>query len=480
MPPQSRQRPAPRCSMTCRVVAVALWFLPITTTRADEAAMLTQIERMSALIESLQRRIADLESHVATGGRDSTRLPQPDRVGDPSGASSLGAQAASAAKPATLEKRPIAAEPASAADPVFAAEPATVVSGYGELNYNRYLRDSSRSRADLRRFVIGLNHRFDERLSFVGEIEWEHAVTSASDAGESAIEQAYINYAIAPSLSVKTGLYLMPFGFINQAHEPPAYYGVERNAVETRIIPSTWREGGVGLSGTTVQGWSWDAGVTTGFSIARFSDASAPLASTHQEMQLANAHDLATYGALNYRGVPGLQIGGAIFRGNAGQGNATYLADRTQPDLSGVHAPVTLWETHARWQSGRLDLQALYARGTIGDAGQIDATLAAWNTANSASRAYVPSAFYGWFVQGAWRAWSSGEASVSPFVRYERFDTQASMPAGFDRSGVNADRVATLGLSFRPHPQVVFKADYQRYLDNAGSSRVNLGMGYLF
>jgi len=76
--------------------------------------------------------------------------------------------------------------------------------------------------------------------------------------------------------------------------------------------------------------------------------------------------------------------------------------------------------------------------------------------------------------------WHRGELSVAPFLRYEQFNTQARMPGGFAFDAGNADRVATVGLSFKPHPQVVFKADYQRFLANPLNDRFNLGMGYMF
>lgn len=31
-------------------------------------------------------------------------------------------------------------------------------------------------------------------------------------------------------------------GFIDEVHEPPTFYGVERPEVDSRIIPTTWRE----------------------------------------------------------------------------------------------------------------------------------------------------------------------------------------------------------------------------------------------
>jgi len=376
------------------------------------------------------------------------------------------------------QQKVIAAQPAPAQDAKASSD--TTFGGYGEMAYNNYRKDTSRNQADLRRFVLFFGHRFDDRLSFNSEVEWEHAVTSADDKGEAEIEQAYLNYSFSPGVNLKAGLFLMPFGFINQSHEPPVFYGVERNNVETRIIPTTWREGGVGLYGSTDFGLAWDLGVTTGFNLSKFDDQSSPLRAVHQELQLASARDLATYGALNYRGVPGLTVGGAVFSGNSAQGNAAFKADNTQPDFTGISARVTLWDVHARWQSGGADLQALYAKGTLGDADKIDSTLRSFNNLNGTTRPYVPSGFYGWLVQGAYTVWRRGNMSLAPFVRYEKYNTQASMPLGIVADPANADRVTTIGFSFKPHPQVVLKADYQKFRDNPANDRVNLGLGYMF
>lgn len=356
----------------------------------------------------------------------------------------------------------------------------TTIGGYGEIGFNRYSEDTSRNEADLKRFVLFFGHRFTDQLSFNSEVEWEHAVTSATDKGESEIEQAYMNYQFDHGLNLKAGLILIPFGFLNQSHEPPVFYGVERNEVETRIIPSTWREGGLGLSGATAFDLNWDLGITTGFDLAKFDDPSAPLSSVHQELQFAKAHDPSYFGALNFRAIPGFVVGGALFTGNSSQGNADFNADKTKPDFAGIDARVTLWDVHSRWQQNGWDLQALYAQGSIGDADRIDRALAAFNTATSGTRQFVPSEFYGWLAQAAYTVWRSGDMTVTPFARYEIFNTQFKMPPGFISDSANADRVATVGLSFKPHPQVVCKIDYQKFIDHGNKDRLNLGLGYMF
>ena len=40
-------------------------------------------------------------------------------------------------------------------------------------------------------------------------------------------------------LHVKYGVFLIPVGILNETHEPPTFYGVERS-VEKNIIPTTW------------------------------------------------------------------------------------------------------------------------------------------------------------------------------------------------------------------------------------------------
>jgi hypothetical protein len=356
----------------------------------------------------------------------------------------------------------------------------TTIGGYGEINYNHYDKEPSRNQADLRRFVLFLGHRFDDHLSFNSEVEWEHAVVSDEDKGETEIEQAYLNYAFSNGLNLKAGVILMPFGFLNLSHEPPVFYGVERNEVETRIIPSTWREGGIGFYGTTEAGFGWDVGVTTGFDIAKFDDPSSPLGSVHQEMQKAKATDLSAYAAASYRGVPGLNLGGAVFSGNSTQGNADFNDKATaQPDFSGISARITLWEVHARWESQGWDLETLWAQGIIDQAGKIDQAIQAFNAAGN-EKSFVPSEFTGWLAQAAYTVWRKNETTLAPFVRFEDYNTQSKMPSGFSADPANADRVVTAGLSFKPRQEVAFKMDYQRYTDNSKNNRFNIGMGYMF
>lgn len=435
--------------------------------------------------KALEAEIAALKAQLAAQNQllaaQSARLDQMEAQLRSDHQAAMASATGTTAPPASDEPAPsAAAAPTPTEASASLAGPDTTIGGYGEAAYNGYIHDSSRNQADLKRFVLFFGHRFSDKLSFNSELEVEHAVSSAEDKGEVEIEQAYLNYAFQPSLNVKAGLFLMPFGFLNRNHEPPVFYGVERNEVETRIIPSTWREGGISVWGDTPIGLSYDVGVTTGFDVAKFDDAGSPLAATHQELQLARAASLSFYGALEYKGVPGLLIGGAIFHGGASHGNADFKLDPTLPDFSGINSRVTLWDVHGRWQHKGFDFEALYARGSYSQAGALDSVLLAYNAANGTDRPLVPAGFYGWLVQGAYSFALGHEMTLDPFLRYERFDTQARLPLGLTSDPANRDRIITAGFSFHPLHEVVIKVDYQKFLENEDNDRVNFGLGYMF
>lgn len=364
-----------------------------------------------------------------------------------------------------------AAKPAVVAviEPEPSAEPRTIVGGYAELNYNRPRKHSQDTQADLRRLVLSVQHRFDERTKVVTELELEHGVSSAGDPGEVAVEQAYVEHQLTPTWAVRGGLFLMPLGLLNENHEPPAFFGVERNFVETAIIPSTWREGGIQLVGNLANGLTVQGGISTSFDINKW-DAGAnegresPLGSIHQEMALAKAHDLALFGAVNWRGIPGLQLGTGVFSGQASHKQAA------------ADTRVTLWDLHARWTPGRWDLSALYSRGSISNSALLNQPLVGQPT-------LIPKSFEGWYAQAGYKLWEQASYALLPFVRWEQFNTAsgfADLGQGLTPAAQPNERVVTVGANFRIAQGVVLKADMQRFSENKDGDRFNLGLGWSY
>jgi hypothetical protein len=351
-------------------------------------------------------------------------------------------------------------------------QPANAVNlfGYGELNFTRPKNNIAGSEATARRAVLGFGYKFNERTRFAAELEVEHAVVSKDDSGEVAFEQLYVEHDISDGLSAKMGLFLLPVGYMNESHEPTRYYGVTRNLVETAIIPSTWRELGIGFRGIQDSGLRWDAGVVTSFDLNKWKLANSadtkesPLGAIHQEGQKAKAASLGYYGALNFDGTPGVNFGGSLFQGGIGQ---------KQPDIASPNASVTLAEVHTKWQVGSWDLSALAAHGWFHD-------VSAFNASGDGVSNPVPDQFRGWYAQAAYRLWRSGDRSLVPFTRYEQVNTAL----GFSGLGGQAPandpntKVWTVGASYYLHPQVVVKMDMQKYQNNSALDRFNMGLGF--
>ena len=131
-----------------------------------------------------------------------------------------------------------------------AAQERTTIGGYGELHYTNPTGSATPGEVNVKRFVLYLAHTFDERITFRSELEVEDAkIEGGEDGGEVALEQAYLDYRASPALTVRAGLVLVPIGIINETHEPPTFNGVARPALEQDLLPTTWREIGIGAVG---------------------------------------------------------------------------------------------------------------------------------------------------------------------------------------------------------------------------------------
>ncbi len=427
--------------MTRLATAIALVFITQGAIAAD-ASIEQKLEILQQELDELRAEMANLKSQQAAS--------QP-------GAETTAASAPPSATPGTLGGL---------------AAGSNSFGGYGELHYNNYRDGDKKDEIDFHRFVLFYGHKFNDRLRFYSELEVEHALVEGGEkSGAVELEQAFIDYRINDAFNFKAGAMLVPIGILNETHEPPTFFGVERNEVETRIIPSTWREAGFGVHGEIVQGLRYEAGIMSSMDAGKFERPDRAVRSMRTELSEAAAHDFGFYGALNYRGIPGLAVGASVFTGDTGQNGVT------DPALKNVKGRLLLWDVHAQYRLGGLELRALYARGSLGDADKISAAAIA-RSGDSAQVA--PETFWGYYAEAGYHFRFGDEMELAPFARYERYNTQASVPSGFSADPKNNERVTTLGVNFKLHPQVVFKADFQDFKEDPKKDRFSLGVGYMF
>ena len=161
-----------------------------------------------------------------------------------------------------------------AASKVYQVEKGLSIGGYGEASYRSTTgddkkNDTNEDQADFGRLVLYAGYKFTDDIIFNSEIEFEHGSTDKN--GSVSVEFAALDFMFDPMANVRAGMVLMPMGFLNQIHEPPFYFGNSRPEVEKQIIPSTWREIGVGLFGELLPGLTYTSYVVNGLDAAGFS-----------------------------------------------------------------------------------------------------------------------------------------------------------------------------------------------------------------
>ena len=345
------------------------------------------------------------------------------------------------------------AEVMESAPPQVTKASRTTIGGYGELHYNNLnAKDPSRDveMIDLHRFVLFFGHEFNDRTRFYSEVEVEHgfvADTGGDTPGEVEIEQAFIEFDLRQDLYAKAGVFLIPVGLLNETHEPTTFYGVERNDVESIIVPSTWWEAGAGLNGRFGSGWNWDMAFTSGLQMPTTGSNAFRVRSGRQKIAKAVASDGAITGRLRYLGIPGLQAAVTV----------QYQFDPSQVSNDGLDDG-TLIEAHIDYQRSGFGLRALYAR---------------WDFSGEAVEAAGADVQTGWYIEPSYRL----NEKIGFYTRYEDVDATRKQDQ-FSQWEV--------GLNWWPARNVVIKFDYRNRSHNLDSENgrdftgIDLGLGYSF
>lgn len=317
----------------------------------------------------------------------------------------------------------------------------TSLGGYGEL----HLTLGDTQEIDFHRWVLYLNHEFNDRTRFVSELELEHSIAGDGQNGEIELEQAYLEYDFTGDTAGRAGVILIPAGIINEIHEPTTFFGVERNPVEREIIPTTWWEGGAGLTHRTDSGWQWDGMVHSGLNVPSTGGNAFRIRSGRQKVSEAEAYAPAATTRLKYTGIPGLEVAAT----------AQWQGDITQSSAGGSSA----------WMgTGHID----YRKGGFG----LRALGGAWNLNGS-----LPAAM------GLDQQWG---AYVEPSYRFELFGGVMGVFGRFNQVEAAAGdfRQYDAGLAFWPIENIVFKLDYSRIAPFSGGGEdqdlFNIGFGYVF
>lgn len=329
----------------------------------------------------------------------------------------------------------------------------TIIGGYGELEYTDVEGPGGRS-FDFHRMVLFIGHQFTDDISFYSEIEYEHSHVLE-------MEQAYVQYDFLDNVSLRAGLVLVPVGIVNILHEPSLYHGAVRPLTDKYIIPSTWREAGAGLIYTLNDYLTVEAYALSPLDAAGFG-ASSGIRGGRQHVSKALGNDLAFAVRASSEPMLGLLLGLSGYMGWADNGQF------------GADVQVSIAEFDATYRNHGVEARAQVASVHISETEVLSEALGET----------IGSQGLGWYVEGAYNVldFMDTNQAILPFVRYEQFNTHASVEGELE-ADPNLDRTdIVFGMTYRPIPQVSFKIDYAMS-DSAGEDtddKWDLGVGWMF
>jgi opacity protein-like surface antigen len=324
----------------------------------------------------------------------------------------------------------------------------TAVGGYAEGNANYLVTDGVGEgwSMELRRFNVFLFSSVGRRLRFISELEFEHGTE------EIALETALIDFVVNPSLVLRAGILLPPIGAFNVNHDSPRYDFVERPLVSTRVIPATLSEIGFGVHGRLApRGFtlSYDAYLTNGLGegVVLNQTGRTDLQSGKTEERFAEDNNgspsLTGRLAAQHRslGEVGLSFYGGPYN--------TYSIEGTPVDAK-------------RW----LSIVALDFNTTLGALDvRGEAALAAIDVPPDL-RELMAERQWGIHVDLVLPVWrpqvrALESAVVSAVLRLERIDLNRGRFVSTGLPIRDETSAFTAGLSFRPAPGTVFRANYR-------------------
>jgi hypothetical protein len=341
------------------------------------------------------------------------------------------------------------------------------ISGYMDFHFNKL--EGEDGLLDFHRFVLILSHSFSPRIRFVGEVELEHAfVEGLEERGEVELEQGYVDFLLTRGFNIRAGMVLVPIGIINERHEPPVFQGVERPFVDTFIIPTTWFDTGAGIHGEFGRGFRYRAYAMPALNALEFT-ADEGIREGRQKGSEANVHGGAFAGRVEYVGTPGLTLGASLWSGQSGFAIRRF------------DVPVTVSDVDVRYKYRRLETRGVFSYISIGNAAELNDSI----QRTTGISPNVASALRGFYGEADYRVWAGGVSKdLVAFVRYENFDTQYKMPAGFQPLKEFDRDALWFGMTYYPDPDVAVKVDYIRLRNQSGivktPNRFNVGLGWWF
>ena len=413
---------------------------------AGEAAEAQTLEEIAAEMQAMKARISELETKLAAAEAKVAAVEQSAASAEQTATAAVQVVSASAAGGTAgsvlTDEKGVVVEgdvPLPVMPPQEGWWNRTTLGGYGEM----HLTLMDKEEIDYHRFVLFIDHEFNDRMKLVTEVELEHSIAGDGQPGEVELEQAYVNFDLGNGYAARAGLFLVPVGIINRYHEPTTFFGTERPFLDSEIIPTTWWEGGVGLNKKFDNGLALDLSGHSALDVPSEGSSAYRVRSGRKKVGEAPASAVATTFNVEHQGLyPGLGVGGSV----------QYQSDITQT-TSPENNAAWFTEAHIKYQLGGFELRGVYGHWDISGATPASLGVAEQN---------------GYYIEPSY-TFTTGFGDIGVFGRWSRLDAQKIDSHIYD-----------VGMAYWPHENLVFKVDYTKIADAEDDDFLNFGLGFQF
>jgi len=367
----------------------------------------------------------------------------------------------------------------NSAEKLLATDGKLVIGGYGEVHYNQELDKDLRKngKLDVHRMVMLMAYRFDQKTSFVTEIEFEHVK-------EVYVEQAFLQHKLNSFINLKGGLLLIPMGIVNEYHEPTSFNGVERPLVDKYIVPSTWREIGIGASGNFIDAsLKYQLYLVNGFNGydgSALLNGKDGLRKGRQKGAESYISSPAITARAEYYGFRAIRLGISSYFGSSQSSMFDGLDKNSEVDISRADSTavgISMVAADVRYNYKGMKIKGQFYYTSISNTDQYNAFADGSNLGNAMSGYYFEASY------DVLHTLEGVKSSLYPFVRYSKYNTQLNVDEGMEKNDSYNKNVLTAGLSWYPTKGAVVKSDIQFVGDANGGERkvyINAGIGVMF
>ncbi|MDR2968749.1 MAG: hypothetical protein LBV32_03985 [Tannerellaceae bacterium] len=369
--------------------------------------------------------------------------------------------------------------------------------GYGEMLFQRmnYGADrykdpagaprENRAYISLPRMIMALDYKFRDDIVFSTEIEFEYGGTGTAmeleydeageyemeveKGGEVVLEQFHITKRFAPWLNVRAGHFIVPVGLTNAHHEPIFFFGTTRPEGEMTLFPCTWHETGLSVLGA-YKGLKYEIMIINGLDPNGFSSSGWIQGGKQGLFETAVMTSPAFAGRLEYVPVSGLRLGVSGYYNRSAK-NAS-IPQKT----ADIDAAVAIGSADVQYRNKNAVIRANVIYGHLTDAMRLSQINRNLSKATQFSRTPVAENALTYAVEAGYNVLSffGSKQGLTPFVRYEYYNSAEKVPEGMAEMPINKRSVFTFGANYALLPNLLVKADYSmRRLGNDRFNREN-------